>query len=231
MEKNLFIHIYDHSVFLKKWLRYTKDTPIMAFTSEFEKSRVSFTYFLRLIESAITDNPENMTVMSIQADSKFISELRTLITAHIVRTDIDSFLLSVKLYKQCLLEMIAESAVKEQTKIMMAVSKVFDVIEINIVEVFHVSDLQKLKEIIYRMCNENEKDKVTSIPITMEKLSKLSQSEYAVCELVVANLSTKEISEKLNVSVETIHTHRKRIRKKLNIPSEQNLYSYLKHII
>lgn len=231
MEKNLFIHIYDHSIFFKKWLRHTKDTPIMAFTSDYEKSRTSFTYFLKIVESALTEDLDKLTIMSMQSNMKFMEELRRLIRSHVERTDIDSFLMSVKLFKQCLLEMIEESCIKDKCGIMIAVSMVFDVIEINIVEIFHVSALQKLKDILYQLCMENKAERGSPAPLTFEKLSRLTQSEYAVCELIVDNLTTKEISEKLNVSTETVHTHRKHIRKKLNIPSNQNLYSYLKYLI
>ncbi|WP_022849612.1 PAS domain S-box protein [Limisalsivibrio acetivorans] len=60
-------------------------------------------------------------------------------------------------------------------------------------------------------------------------MGKLSKTEKNVCLLIQADYSTKRIAEEMCVSVETVQTHRKNIRKKLGIKDRTvNLYSYLK---
>ena len=59
-------------------------------------------------------------------------------------------------------------------------------------------------------------------------LLKLTPTEMKICQFVQAGSSTKEIAEALNISIETIQTHRKNIRKKLGLRGRQvNLYTYL----
>ncbi|MEC9493202.1 PAS domain S-box protein [Flexistipes sp.] len=62
-----------------------------------------------------------------------------------------------------------------------------------------------------------------------DELSNLTHSESIVCNYIKAGYSTKEIADKLNVSIDTIQTHRKNIRKKFGITDRSiNLYSYVK---
>lgn len=59
--------------------------------------------------------------------------------------------------------------------------------------------------------------------------SSLTFTENQVCELIKIGFSTKEISEKLNITIDTVQTHRKNIRKKFGIVDKSiNLYSYIK---
>lgn len=59
-------------------------------------------------------------------------------------------------------------------------------------------------------------------------LLKLTPTEMKICQFVQAGSSTKEIADAMNISVETIQTHRKNIRKKLGLRGRQvNLYTYL----
>jgi PAS domain S-box-containing protein len=62
-----------------------------------------------------------------------------------------------------------------------------------------------------------------------ENYAKLSPRETEICELIVKGLSSKEISESLHVSPQTIHKHREFIRRKFNIQNlEINLPTYLR---
>lgn len=62
-----------------------------------------------------------------------------------------------------------------------------------------------------------------------DEFAGLTHSESIVCNYIKAGYSTKEIAEKLNVSIDTIQTHRKNIRKKFGITDKSiNLYSYVK---
>lgn len=61
-------------------------------------------------------------------------------------------------------------------------------------------------------------------------LLKLSPTELRICEFIQAGSSTKTIADALNLSEGTVKTHRKNIRKKLNIQNQTvNLYSFLQH--
>ena len=56
----------------------------------------------------------------------------------------------------------------------------------------------------------------------------LTRTEMNICRLIQSGYSSKEIAENLNLSFETIHTHRKNIRKKLGLRGKKvNLYSML----
>lgn len=59
-------------------------------------------------------------------------------------------------------------------------------------------------------------------------LYKLSPTELKICQSVQNGSSTKEIAEMMGVSVDTIQTHRKNIRKKLGLRgSDKSLYNFL----
>jgi len=59
-------------------------------------------------------------------------------------------------------------------------------------------------------------------------LLKLTKKELKICQFIKAGLSGKEICETLNLSFETIQTHRKNIRKKLGLRGrEESLQQFL----
>lgn len=55
---------------------------------------------------------------------------------------------------------------------------------------------------------------------------KLSEREKEILALIVKELSSQEIAEKLEISVRTVDTHRKHIGKKLKIKSLIGLTKY-----
>ncbi len=60
------------------------------------------------------------------------------------------------------------------------------------------------------------------------ELLRLSPREMEVCQLVQLGRSGKEIAELLNLSFETVQTHRKNIRKKLGLRGRKaSLFNYL----
>jgi PAS domain S-box-containing protein len=62
-----------------------------------------------------------------------------------------------------------------------------------------------------------------------ENFAKLSPRETEICELIVKGLSSKEMSEELNIAPQTVHKHREMIRQKLKIQNlEINLPTYLR---
>ena len=56
---------------------------------------------------------------------------------------------------------------------------------------------------------------------------KLTQGDLKLCALVKLNFSSKEMAKLLGNSVESIHTTRHRLRKKLNLPRETNLKEFI----
>lgn len=58
----------------------------------------------------------------------------------------------------------------------------------------------------------------------------ISGNEIKLCTYLRMNLSTKEIAQLMNISVRGVEISRYRLRKKLAIPSERNLFDYLINI-
>lgn len=59
------------------------------------------------------------------------------------------------------------------------------------------------------------------------KFPKLTNSDLKVCAYLQLNLSSKEISQLMNISVRGVEISRYRLRKKLGIPTEQSLLEFL----
>jgi DNA-binding CsgD family transcriptional regulator/PAS domain-containing protein len=61
-------------------------------------------------------------------------------------------------------------------------------------------------------------------------LLKLTPTEMKVCQFIRAGATTKDIAEALNLSIVTIQTHRRNIRRKLDLQNRNiNLYNFLNH--
>ncbi|MFD2920814.1 triple tyrosine motif-containing protein [Terrimonas rubra] len=58
------------------------------------------------------------------------------------------------------------------------------------------------------------------------KHDNLTANELKLCAFLRMNLSTKEIAQLMNISVRGVEISRYRLRKKLNIPTETNLFTY-----
>ena len=56
----------------------------------------------------------------------------------------------------------------------------------------------------------------------IEKLSRLTETEKKILKLIVSNLNSEQIAEKLFTSINTVKTHRKNISRKLELENEQN---------
>jgi DNA-binding NarL/FixJ family response regulator len=66
--------------------------------------------------------------------------------------------------------------------------------------------------------------------ITQRRI-RLTSREIEICDMIKGGLASKDISELLNVSCQTIEKHRKNIRKKLGLSNKKvNLASHLQKI-
>lgn len=59
------------------------------------------------------------------------------------------------------------------------------------------------------------------------RFPQLTANELKLCAFLRMNLTSKEIARLLNISIRGVEVSRYRLRKKLNIPTEINLYDYL----
>jgi DNA-binding CsgD family transcriptional regulator/PAS domain-containing protein len=61
------------------------------------------------------------------------------------------------------------------------------------------------------------------------RLMSLTPAELRVCQLIQSGHRTKEIADTLNLSIETVQSHRKNIRRKLSLNGKEvNLFAFLK---
>lgn len=59
------------------------------------------------------------------------------------------------------------------------------------------------------------------------KFPELSQNDLKMCAYLKINLSSKEIAQLLSVTIRAVEVSRYRLRKKLNLPSNTNLFDYI----
>ncbi|MFV0331203.1 MAG: helix-turn-helix transcriptional regulator, partial [Dysgonomonas sp.] len=59
-----------------------------------------------------------------------------------------------------------------------------------------------------------------------ELYPQLTNTDLRLCACLRLNLETKEIASLMNLSIRTVENNRYRLRKKLNIPSTQNLIEF-----
>lgn len=63
-----------------------------------------------------------------------------------------------------------------------------------------------------------------------EAYPQLNQNDHRLCTFIKMNKSTKEIATFLNMSIRGVETSRYRLRKKMNLGSDENLYDVISHI-
>ena len=59
------------------------------------------------------------------------------------------------------------------------------------------------------------------------KFPKLTKTDLKICTYLQLNLSSKEIAQLMNVTVRGVEIHRYRLRKKLNLDTNQSLHTFL----
>nr|WP_306793076.1 PAS domain S-box protein [Desulfopila inferna] len=64
--------------------------------------------------------------------------------------------------------------------------------------------------------------------ISNEDIIRLTKSEVHVCQMIQSGASSKDIADAMTISIETVQTHRKNIRRKLGLSGKDvNLFAYL----
>ncbi|MFY0598191.1 MAG: tetratricopeptide repeat protein [Cyclobacteriaceae bacterium] len=63
-----------------------------------------------------------------------------------------------------------------------------------------------------------------------EKFPALTQSDHRLCALIKLNFSSKDMSRLMGISIESVHTTRYRLRKKLNLSRSENLEDFISTI-
>jgi len=108
-----------------------------------------------------------------------------------------------------------------------------------------VSELSShIKPLINRLKGEKMSDRAVSLLNTLETFlddtvstselrspafyNALTPRETEICDLISSGYSSKEMAEALGLSLETVATHRGRIRKKLGLAPGQSIYTSLK---
>lgn len=68
----------------------------------------------------------------------------------------------------------------------------------------------------------------SSGPISNENIIRLTKSEVQVCQMIQSGSTSQDIADGMAISIETVQTHRKNIRRKLGLSGKDiNLYAYL----
>ena len=83
------------------------------------------------------------------------------------------------------------------------------------------SDNWKEFKLRFTAVNETFYHKITTM------YPKLSQADQKICALIKLNFSSKEMSRLLGISVESVHTTRYRVRKKMKLDRAVNLEEYI----
>ncbi|WP_158826875.1 triple tyrosine motif-containing protein [Mucilaginibacter lacusdianchii] len=102
------------------------------------------------------------------------------------------------------------------------------------------SEIKKILRLLNEEHNINEEweqfsvhfDKVHAgfLTVVKERYPTVNQQELKLCAYLIMNLSSKEIAQLMAISVRGVEISRYRLRKKLQIPTEMNLFEFLFNI-
>lgn len=98
-----------------------------------------------------------------------------------------------------------------------------------------VKDINRILNLLQRKPNSNWEEfeaRFTSINTSFysnlkNEFPNLSQVDLRICALVKLNFPSKEMSRLLGISIESVHTSRYRLRKKLNLDRDTNLEEFI----
>ncbi|MFD0794876.1 triple tyrosine motif-containing protein [Mucilaginibacter litoreus] len=107
-------------------------------------------------------------------------------------------------------------------------------------EVVEVAEIKKILRLLTEENKINEQweqfsihfDKVHAgfLTVIKERYPTINQQELKLCAYLIMNLSSKEIAQLMAISVRGVEISRYRLRKKLQIPTEMNLFEFLFNI-
>lgn len=108
------------------------------------------------------------------------------------------------------------------------VALVYQYVERSVLELFtHAIDIRQSRSVVLSVLHNSLSDKKReSQPVEEQENYELSDRETDVLVLVAKGLSSKEIANKLNISVHTVNSHRKNITHKTGIKSVAGLAVY-----
>ncbi|MCK0188941.1 hypothetical protein [Arenibacter sp. F20364] len=86
-----------------------------------------------------------------------------------------------------------------------------------------VSSVQNWQEFKMRFTDVNER----FYQSLTEKFPQLTQSDHRICALIKLNFSSKDMARLLGISVESVHTTRYRLRKKMGLSRSDNLEDFI----
>jgi DNA-binding NarL/FixJ family response regulator len=82
---------------------------------------------------------------------------------------------------------------------------------------------EAIKEKFFNSFTQNEADTPKNMPTIKEQIDSITIRELEILKLISFEKSGKEISELLNISANTVETHRKNLMKKLHVKSSIGL--------
>lgn len=104
----------------------------------------------------------------------------------------------------------------------------------------NIDDIAKVVKLINRNLNTTDDWKIFEeafnntdkdfIKKLKELHSNLTSNDLRLCTYLRLNLSSKEIAPLLNISIRSVEVKRYRLRKKMNLPHEESLSSYILHL-
>lgn len=104
-------------------------------------------------------------------------------------------------------------------------------------DVVEVTEIKKIQRMLTGEDKLNEQwqqffihfDKVHAgfLSLVKERYPTINQQELKLCAYLIMNLSSKEIAQLMAISVRGVEISRYRLRKKLQIPTEMNLFEFL----
>lgn len=96
----------------------------------------------------------------------------------------------------------------------------------DIVRSISISNAQNWKEFETRFIAVN-KDFYHRL---LERFPRLTQGDQKLCALIKLNFSSKDMSKLMGISVESVHTTRYRLRKKMNLARDTNLTEFIANV-
>ena len=224
----------DHGRYTEKWLYASRGTLLAAMTGVSFDAAKAHANILALVDRILQEQSgKPAEIVELVTDTLILDNMKHLAEFHIARGIApETFLLGFKLMKTCTLDMIMESPLEGRERLAGESAKVFEAMEHVLTGLYHKLVITGLQEkLLTRLEQASAPKREIHLIRSHDKdrpLRELTQAEYAVCSLILEGCATKELADRLHIAESTVHTHRKRIRAKLGVPTGTNLFVYLK---